>query len=114
MFPYNIHFYTSLSIAFSGDTFFSRRYSLDDAVARLQVTSQRLGAGGAFTNARTGAKISNSHKLSGEPLPRLRQTARYVTVIFAFFPVFQLTNCSNTTKSIDFMLIVKIAEKFIF
>jgi len=35
---------------------------------------QGLGAGGASTAARTGAKLANSHKLSGELLPRLRQT----------------------------------------
>jgi len=35
---------------------------------------QWLGAGGASTVARTGAKLANSHKLSGELLPRLRQT----------------------------------------
>jgi len=35
---------------------------------------QGLGAGGASTAARTGAKLPNLHKLSGEPLPRLRQT----------------------------------------
>jgi hypothetical protein len=44
---------------------------------KLLLTSQRLGAGGAFTAVRTGAKLPNLHKLSGEPLPRLRQTARY-------------------------------------
>ena len=46
------------------------------AVPRLRATSQRLGAGGAYTAVRTGAKLPNLHKLSGEPLPRLRQTAR--------------------------------------
>ena len=39
-------------------------------------TSQWLGAGGAFTADRTGVKLPNLHKISGEPLPRLRQTAR--------------------------------------
>ncbi|MCL1969232.1 MAG: hypothetical protein FWF65_06710 [Bacteroidetes bacterium] len=42
----------------------------------LPLTSQRLGEGGAFTAVWTGTKLPNSHKLSGEPLPRLRQTAR--------------------------------------
>ena len=41
-------------------------------------SSQRLGAGGASTATRTGAKLPNLHKLSGELLPRLRQTARYM------------------------------------
>ena len=45
-------------------------------VPALHTTSQRLGAGGAFTAVRTGAKLENLHKLSGETLPRLRQTAR--------------------------------------
>jgi hypothetical protein len=43
---------------------------------RLPITFWRLGAGGASTAARTGAKLENSHKFSGELLPRLRQTAR--------------------------------------
>ena len=47
-------------------------------VPTWRITSQRLGAGGAFTAVRTGAKLENLHKLSGEPLPRLRQTARYL------------------------------------
>jgi len=42
--------------------------------ATLAPNEQGLGAGGASTTARTGAKLANSHKLSGEPLPRLRQT----------------------------------------
>jgi len=42
--------------------------------ARLALNEQGLGAGGASTAARTGAKLANSYKLSGEPLPRLRQT----------------------------------------
>jgi len=42
--------------------------------ASLAANEQGLGAGGASTAARTGAKLANSHKLSGEPLPRLRQT----------------------------------------
>ena len=45
-------------------------------VRHIRTTSQRLGAGGAFTAVRTGAKLPNLHKLSGELLPRLRQTAR--------------------------------------
>jgi hypothetical protein len=46
-------------------------------VARgCRTTSQRLGAGGASTAVRTGDKLPNLHKLSGEPPPRLRQTAR--------------------------------------
>ena len=51
------------------------------AVPRLRLTSQRLGAGGASTAVRTGDKLPNSYKLSGESLPRLRQTARYVPYI---------------------------------
>jgi hypothetical protein len=46
------------------------------AALPLFTTCLGLGAGEAFTAARTGAKLSNLHKLSGEPLPRLRQTAR--------------------------------------
>jgi len=41
---------------------------------RLTHNEQGLGAGGASTAARTGAKLANLHKLSGELLPRLRQT----------------------------------------
>jgi hypothetical protein len=47
----------------------------------LPATSQRLGVGGASTAVRTGAKLPNLHKLSGETLPRLRQTARYMPYI---------------------------------
>ncbi|MCL1968494.1 MAG: hypothetical protein FWF65_02875 [Bacteroidetes bacterium] len=39
----------------------------------LAPNAQWLGAGGASTVVRTGAKLPNSYKLSGEPLPRLRQ-----------------------------------------
>jgi hypothetical protein len=54
---------------------------------KLPLTWWRLGAGGASTAARTGAKLTNSHKLSGEPLPRLRQTARYRQCFpFPLFP----------------------------
>jgi len=42
----------------------------------LRYIDRRLGAGGASTAARTGAKLANPHKFSGELLPRLRQTAR--------------------------------------
>jgi len=45
-------------------------------VRQWRLTFWRLGAGGASTAARTGAKFANLHKLSGELLPRLRQTAR--------------------------------------
>jgi len=41
---------------------------------KVAANEQGLGAGGASTAARTGAKLANLHKLSGEPLPRLRQT----------------------------------------
>jgi len=41
---------------------------------QMERFEQRLGAGGASTTARTGAKLANSYKLSGELLPRLRQT----------------------------------------
>jgi len=40
----------------------------------LACNEQGLAAGGASTAARTGAKLANLHKLSGELLPRLRQT----------------------------------------
>jgi hypothetical protein len=46
--------------------------------AKRRTTFGGLAQGGGFTAARTGAKLANSHKLSGELLPRLRQTARYV------------------------------------
>jgi len=50
-------------------------FSLPNGTAfpRIAFNEQGLGAGGASTAARTGAKLANSHKLSGEPLPRLRQ-----------------------------------------
>ena len=51
-------------------------FSAEPRRKSLRPTSQRLGEGGAFSNARTGTKLQNSHKLSGEPMPRLRQTAR--------------------------------------
>jgi len=51
----------------------------------LQPTSQRLGAGGGITNAWTGDKLSNPHKLSGEPMPRLRQTASYLLCVLSLF-----------------------------
>jgi len=50
----------------------------------LHTTWWRLGAGGASTAARTGAKLAKSHKLSGELLPRLRQTARYLLALLSF------------------------------
>jgi len=50
-------------------------------VGALATFGQGLGAGGASTAARTGAKLANLHKLSGELLPRLRQTQ----VICRFF-----------------------------
>ena len=50
----------------------------------LPLTSQQLGAGEASTAVWTGTKLPNSHKLSGEPLPRLRQTARYKQCLFIF------------------------------
>ena len=53
--------------------FFSVRHSRR-RFRSLAANEQGLGAGGASTAARTGAKLANSHKLSGEPLPRLRQT----------------------------------------
>jgi len=40
----------------------------------MTANEQGLGAGGASTAARTGAKLASLHKLSGELLPRLRQT----------------------------------------
>jgi len=52
--------------------------SVHCAVATLPLTGRQLGAGGASTAVRTGAKLANLHKLSGELLPRLRQTARYM------------------------------------
>jgi hypothetical protein len=48
--------------------FFSFRYSLDDAVARLHITTQRLGEAAAFSHY-----LSNPHFL-----PPLRQTASYL------------------------------------
>jgi len=53
--------------------------------ARLQPIEQGLGAGGTSTAARTGAKLANSHKLSGELLPRLCQTQ---VICRPFSPVF--------------------------
>jgi hypothetical protein len=52
---------------------------------RILLNVRRLGAGGASTAVRTGTKLPNSHKLSGEPLPRLRQTARYVQAFLFFY-----------------------------
>jgi len=59
--------------------FINRRYvaitcSQRAVCPKMTDNEQGLGAGGASTAARTGAKLANLHKLSGEPLPRLRQT----------------------------------------
>ena len=50
-----------------------------------------LGAGGASTAARTGDKLANLHKLSGEPLPRLRQTARCMQFFYRIIPIFSIS-----------------------
>ena len=64
------------------------------ASASLAANEQGLDAGGASTAARTGAKLANSHKLSGEPLPRLRQTQVSGSAFFKFH-IFQDLSLSN-------------------
>jgi hypothetical protein len=56
--------------------------------SKLLLTSQRLGAGGASTAARTGTKLANSHKLSGEPLPHLHQTTSLRQALVYAFSLF--------------------------
>ena len=75
------------------------------AVPRLPITTWwRLGAGGAFTAVWTGAKLANLHKLSGEPLPRLRQTARYLQWIAVpfFLPSLPLSARLNVVLFLAF------------
>ena len=52
------------------------------------ITSQQLWAGRGFTAVRTGKKLENMHKLSGEPRHRLRQTACWAQCLLTF-----LLNC---------------------
>jgi hypothetical protein len=68
-------FYRVLLFSFLFSIFY---LTVHRALARLHLTSWQLCAGGASTAVRTGAKLANLHKFSGEPLPRLRQTARCV------------------------------------
>ena len=76
------------------------------AFGMIRITWWRLGAGGASTAARTGAKLAKSHKLSGELLPRLRQTARYrlafLLLHFIFFD-FYFSNTNPFTNSSAFL-----------
>jgi hypothetical protein len=65
-----LYFFNSCSNGFAGLA------SLAKACERLHTTGWRLGEGGGFTAVRTGANVENSHKISSEPRPRLRQTAR--------------------------------------
>ena len=78
-FDVKLYFFTilELSVHFQFSAFFAVFQPVFTVLlSGCRPTSQRLGAGGAFTAARTGAKLPNPHKLSGETLPRLRQTAR--------------------------------------
>ena len=53
----------------------------DDTVRRLACNVPAAWRRRGFTAVRTGAKLANSHKLSGELLPRLRQTLLAAGVI---------------------------------
>jgi hypothetical protein len=64
--------------------------------SRLHTTWWRLGEGGASTAARTGAKLANPHKLSGEPLPR----AKPLVVSLVSLSVDELGCISKNLKTI--------------
>jgi len=65
IYSYKLQLFVFISLSF-----FASKWH---CASRIASNEQGLGAGGASTAARTGAKLANSHKLSGEPLPRLRQ-----------------------------------------
>jgi len=63
--------------------FLEERTAASAIAANVGAAWRRRG----FTAARTGAKLANSHKLSGESLPRLRQTASWALAVCPLFQV---------------------------